>query len=53
MKGVLCAHCLDRRRVEFSGLCHDRGLDEPPGFSNEIGGLLPIALMGPRKLDQS
>ena len=37
---------LDRRMVEFSGLCHAGGLDAPAGVMRETGGLLPIAPCG-------
>ena len=37
---------LDRRKVEFSGLCHAGGLDAPVGVMRETGGLLPIAPCG-------
>jgi hypothetical protein len=37
---------LDRRKVEFSGLCHADGLDAPAGVMREAGGLLPIAPCG-------
>ena len=45
-EGLDCTPSLDRPRVEFSGLIHGDGLAASPGFSNEIGGLLPIAPCG-------
>ncbi|WP_374545006.1 hypothetical protein [Rhodoblastus sp.] len=45
-EGVIRPRNSDRRKVEFSGLCHGGGLDEPPGFCSEIGGLLPMAPCG-------
>ena len=37
---------LDRRKVEFSGLCHAGGLDTPARSMREAAGLLPIAPCG-------
>ena len=44
--GLVCYPTLDRRKVEFSGLCHASGLDAPAGVMREAGGLLPIAPCG-------
>ena len=43
---LVCYPTLDRRKVEFSGLCHAGGLDAPAGVMREAGGLLPIAPCG-------
>ena len=37
---------LDRRELEFSGLCHAGGLAAPAGVMRETGGLLPMAPCG-------
>jgi hypothetical protein len=37
---------LDRRELEFSGLCHPGGLAAPAGVIRETGGLLPMAPCG-------
>jgi hypothetical protein len=44
--GLVCSPTLDRRKVEFSGLCQAGGLDTPAGVMREPGGLLPIAPCG-------
>jgi hypothetical protein len=44
--GLVCSPTLDRRKVEFSGLCQAGGLDTPAGVMREAGGLLPIAPCG-------
>jgi hypothetical protein len=43
---VICYPSLDRRELEFSGLCHAGGLDAPAGVMRETGGLLPMAPCG-------
>ena len=44
--GLVRSPLLDRRKVEFSGLCHAGGLDAPAGVMRETGGLLPMAPCG-------
>ena len=44
--GLVRSPLLDRRELEFSGLCHAGGLAAPAGVMRETGGLLPMAPCG-------
>jgi|SRR5580692_9010610 hypothetical protein len=43
---MIRSQTLDRRKVEFSGLCHAGRLDAPAGVMRETRGLLPTASCG-------